>query len=103
MNTNKIIVICSLIVILLIVSVPTGYKVIKNHHESLYKVVEEKIIDASKKCYYEENCLDEEITLKKLYDLGYIEKVSNPVTKEYYNENSFVLKKNNKFEFIEKE
>ena len=103
MNTNKIIIISTLVVVLLLISIPTCYKVIKNHHESLYRVVEDKIIDAAKKCYYEEKCLEDKITLKELYSLEYIEKVSNPVTKEYYNENSYVLRTNNKFEFVEKE
>ena len=103
MNTNKITIIGSIIAILLIISIPTIYKVIKNHNDNLYEVVEEKILNAAKKCYYDEVCVEDKILLKDLYELDYLEKVSNPITKEYYNENSYVLRKDIKFTFISKE
>lgn len=101
MNTNKVTIIGSIIVILLIILIPTTYKVIKNHNDNLYQVVEEKIIGAAKSCFYDEKCLDERILLKDLYELNYLDKVSNPITKEYYNINSYILRKNNNFKFIE--
>lgn len=101
MNTNKITIIFSVIAIFLIISIPTIYKVVKNHNNDLYKASENKIIEAAKKCYYEEICLDEKILLKDLYNLEYLDKISNPITKEYYNENSYVLRNNNTFEFID--
>lgn len=100
MNTNKITVVGSVIAILLIISIPTIYKVIKNHQNNLYQVVEEKIINGAKKCYYEEKCTEDIITLSELYDLNYLDKISNPVTKEYYNEESYIEYKNNEFKFI---
>lgn len=103
MNTNKITVIFSTIIIILIISIPTIYKVIKNHNNSLYQVVEDKIIEAAEKCYYEEKCLTDTILLKDLYELKYLEKINNPITKEYYNEESYVKRENNKFSFIAKE
>lgn len=100
MNTNKITIIGTIIIILLIISIPTIYKVIKNHNDNLYQVVEEEIIGAAKKCYYEEVCLNEKILLKELYDLEYLNSVSDPITKEHYNENSYILRNNNEFEFV---
>lgn len=100
MNTNKMTIIGSIIAILLIVLIPTIYKVIKNHYDNLYQVVEEKIISSAKKCYYEEKCLDENITLKELYALDYLEKVSNPISKEYYNEESYIKRAGNDFRFV---
>lgn len=100
MTTNKITIIGSIIAILLIISVPTIYKVYKNHVDNLYEVVEEKIIGAAKKCFYDEKCNREKILLKELYELNYLEKVNNPVTKEYYNENSYVSRKNIDFKFV---
>jgi len=100
MNTNKVTVIGSTIVILLIILIPTVYKVIKNHQDNLYQVVEEKIINGAKKCYYEEKCLNEKITLKELYELNYLGEVNNPITKEYYNEESYVERKKSEFKFI---
>lgn len=100
MNTNKITIIGSIIAVLLIITIPTIYKVVKNHQKNLYRVVEEKIISGAKKCYYEEKCLEEKITLKDLYALNYVEKVSNPITKEYYNEESYVERKESDFKFV---
>lgn len=97
MNTNKITIIFTCISILLIISIPTIYKVVEKHNNDLYVVVENKIIEAAKNCYYDEKCLNEKILLKDLYDLKYLEEVSNPVTKEYYNENSYVERNNLKF------
>lgn len=99
MNTNKITIIGSIIIILLIILIPTGYKVINNYYDNLTKVAEEKIISAAKKCYYEEKCSSNKITLEELYNLGYLEKISNPISKEYYNESSYVLIENNKTNF----
>ena len=65
MNTNKIILIGSVIVIMCIISVPTIYKVIKNHENNLYQVTEKKIISAAKECYYYEKCQNEKIYLKE--------------------------------------
>ena len=100
MNTNKITIIASIIIIILIISIPTTYKVIKNHNNHLYQVVEEKIINDAKECYYAKKCSEEKITLSELYEKTSLEKVINPVTKEYYNENSYVEIKNNKFKFV---
>lgn len=100
MNINKINIIGSIIVILLLISVPTIYKVIKNHNNNLYQVVEGKIIGAAKRCYYEEKCDQNDISLKDLYELGYLEKISDPISKEYYDEKSYVKIKDNKFNFI---
>ena len=85
MTTNKITIIGSIIVVLLVISIPTIYKVVKSHQDNLYQVVEEKIY------------------LENLYDLEYLDQVSNPITKENYNVKSYVLVNNNKFEFKVKE
>lgn len=100
MNINKITIIGSIVAILLIISIPTIYKVVKNHQNNLISVVEDKIITAAKQCYFEEKCNDDVIYLKDLYNLNYLEKISNPITKEYYNENSYILKENNNYKFI---
>ena len=100
MKSNKIIVISSIIIIILIIAIPTTYKVIKNHNQNLYKVVEDKIVEKAKECYYDKKCLEEKITLKELYDNKYLDKVSDPISKEYYNESSYVERKNNIYKFI---
>lgn len=100
MNTNKSTIVFTCISIILIISIPTIYKVVKKHNNNLYKVTENKIIEAAKRCFYEEKCLDEKIYLRDLYNLKFLEQVNNPITKEYYNENSYVERNNSKFTFI---
>ena len=100
MNTNKITIIGSIIAVLLILGIPTIYKVVKNHHNNLYQVVEDKIINSAKKCYYEEKCLNDKIYLSELYELQYLEKVSDPISKEYYNVESYVKREDQNFKFI---
>ncbi len=99
MTTNKITIMGSIIIIILIISIPTAYYVVKNYQNNLYRVVEEKIIGAAKKCYYENVCQDEKITLEFLYEKDYLDEISNPVTKEYYNPSSYVLKEDKTFVF----
>lgn len=100
MNTNRIVTISTAIALILIISIPTIYKVNKNHNNNLYKAVNKQIIESAEKCYYDEICLDEKIYLKTLYELNRLEKVSDPLTKEYYNDESYVQKSNKGFEFI---
>ena len=99
MNINRVVTISSVIIILLLIVVPTTYKVVKNHYNHLYQVVESKIIETAKNCYFDDMC-DEHITLNELYDLKLLDKVSDPVSKEYYNPNSYVEVKDNNFKFI---
>lgn len=103
MNTNKITIIGSIIIIIILISIPTIYKVIKNHNDTLNEVVLKEIIESAKKCYAEEVCVNDKITLKELYDNDYLEKVSNPITKEYYNESSYVKRTDNSYEFVVEE
>ena len=98
---NSYIIYITLVAIVLIIAIPTTYTVIKKHNEKLIKVVTNRIEYKAKKCYYDEICKNEKITLKDLYDNKYLEKESNPVTKEYYNENSYVTKEKNEFKFHE--
>lgn len=100
MTTNKITIIGSIIVIILIIFIPTTYQVVKKYQNNLYKVTNEKIIEAAKKCYFDDVCLEDVITLKFLYENNYLEKVSNPISKEYYNELSYVKRVDNKFSFV---
>ena len=103
MNISRITVITTIISIILLLTVPTFYKIIKNHNDNLYRVVEGKIISRAEQCFYDEKCSENEITLKELYEKDYLEEISNPVTKEYYNENSYVLRNKTDFKFIEVE
>lgn len=101
MTTNKRTVIITIIIIIILIVVPTTYKVFKNHNDNLYKVVFAKITNSAKKCYLEDKCLEDKISLKTLYELKYLnEKVSDPISKEIYNENSYVKRDGLTFEFV---
>ena len=97
MNRNKIIINTTMIGIVLIVLIPTLYTIIKRHNNRLLEVSNKRIVEAAKKCYEDEKCKNEKITLKELYDNKYLKKESNPITKRFYNEKSYVEKKNNDY------
>ncbi len=101
MNRNKVIINITIVAIILIILIPTVYNIIKKHNDRLIKVTEKRIEEAAKDCYLKDICKDNKITLKVLYDNKYLEKESNPITKEYYNEESYVLVKNNTYIFKE--
>lgn len=101
MNRNKVIINITIVAIILIILIPTVYNIIKKHNDRLIKVTEKRIEEAAKDCYLKDICKDTKITLKVLYDNKYLEKESNPITKEYYNEESYVLVKNNTYIFKE--
>lgn len=90
MSTSKIIIYLSVLAIAFIIGVPTLYKVVNKHYENLYKVTEKKITDAAKKCYYEGKC-EKNILLSDLYEKGYLEQMSDPVTKVVYSSDSYIL------------
>lgn len=78
----------------------TIYKVMKTHNDNLLKVSEKFIIEHAKDCYNEKRCTNETVTLKELYDLKYLARQANPVTKEYYKEESYVKKEGNTYTFV---
>lgn len=90
----------TIIACLLIIAIPTIYKVINNHQTKLYAVLEKEIIEASEKCWYKGDCKSETITLKELYNLKYLDKQIDPVTKKVYDEDSTITKSDKKIELI---
>lgn len=102
MNTNRVVILVSFITCLIIIGVPTLYKVIENNHYRLHEVTEKYIIEAASKCYYEKKCDSRDITLKELYDKKYItEEVIDPVSKIVYNNASFAHVEQNNSYFTE--
>lgn len=85
----------------LVISVPSIILVNKRHNEKLYNSTILKITEAAKKCVNEEACLKDKIFIKDLYDNKYLEKVINPLTKEYISEDDYVIKKDGKYVYIE--
>lgn len=103
MNINKILINFTIVAILLIVGIPTVYKVIKTHQTNLLIVSEKRIVEAAIKCINKGDCEKEKVTLKELYAKRYLSKEADPLTKEYYNELSYVKLNNNDYVFIKED
>lgn len=96
---NKYSITASIIIISGLLIGVTSYKVIKKHNDKLILVKEKYIIERAEKCINEDKCKSDKVTLKELQALNYIKKEVNPVTKEYYNEESYVTYENNEYVF----
>lgn len=91
-NIIKITFFATFIVVFLIISISTGYKVMKVSRGKEAIANEKLIIEKAEKCIYEGKCTTNSITLKMLYDLGYIkDKIVNPYDKTIYSEDSYVV------------
>ena len=97
---NKWIISTTIIIIFGLIIGVTSFKVVNKHNDKLLLVEEKYIIEKAKKCKMEKKCNNDNITLKQLYDLKYLEKQVNPVSKEYYSLDAYVTLKNNEYVFI---
>ena len=87
---NKKVIILTLFTILGMIIAPTIYKINKNHQEKLLLVVEKELLYQASLCYRNDDCKSV-VKLKDLYDKDYIkEKLTNPITKKYYSEDSYI-------------
>ena len=96
---NKYSITASIIIISGLLIAVTSNKVKKKHNDKLILVKEKYIIEIADKCINEYKCKSDKVTLKELEEFDYIKKEVNPVTKEYYNEKSFVTYENNEYVF----
>ncbi len=97
---NRKIIFGTIIFIFIIILIPTVVKVVQNYNDNLMIVSEKRIIEAGIKCFKDNVCVDDEITLKELYENEYLEKEANPVTKEYYSDDSYIEMKEGEYNFI---
>lgn len=87
---NKKVIGLTIAVIAGMIIIPTIYKIHTNHNEKLLLVVENEFHYYAKQCYLKDEC-ESIVTLKELYDLGYLEeKLTNPINKKYYDEASSI-------------
>ena len=101
MNRNKVIIYITIVALVLIILIPTTMKIVKKHNNRMISVTHKRIEEATRECYLDGKCMDEKTTLKKLYENDYLKKESDPITKEYYNEESYVERKGKTFNFVE--
>lgn len=95
---NKHLILLTGLASLLIVLIPTIYKVVKDYQTKLISVVEKEITEAALNCWNEDKCTDDEITLDDLYQLKYLDKQINPINKKVYDGSSKIIKKDKKIE-----
>ena len=88
--SNKKVIILTIAIIAGMIIIPTIYKVHKQHNEKLIKVVENEFAYYAKEFYLNDDC-GSNVTLKDLYDKQYLkDKLTNPITKKYYDEASSI-------------
>ena len=89
-NMNKKVITLTVAIIVGMIIIPTIYKIHTNHNEKLLLVVEKEFSYYAKQCYLNDEC-ESTVTLKELYDLGYLEeKLTNPINKKYYDASSSI-------------
>ena len=72
-SINRTLTLVSVAILILIIAVPSVITVNKRHNERLLYAATTKIKEKAKFCFDKEDCLNQKITLKQLYDLGYLE------------------------------
>lgn len=92
----------TILLLILLIAVPSTYKVFHTHNERMRMNTIKKIEEAAEDCYYNDSCIEEKITLAEIYEKTGLQTMSNPITKKVYNEASYVDVQNN-FKFIEVE
>ena len=93
---NRMMVSGTIIIIVLMIGIPTFINVKKDHEQKLIKVTENRIKEAAKKCFLDNKCEGSSTTLQSLYNVGYLEKQVNPITKKYYDSSSIIKYDNKK-------
>ena len=90
MKNSKVIILTIFIIIGMILF-PTIYKIFKSNTENKIMVIEKEFLYQAKKCYNKNDCTNKTIYLKDLYNKKYLkEKLTNPINKKYYSEDSYV-------------
>lgn len=89
-NIDKIILLTAMLVFILIITSATIIKIKTNEINREYDYLVSSFVHYAVVCKEEKKCLNENVTLKELYDNDYIDKKINPKTDEYFNENSYV-------------
>jgi len=77
--------ICFITGILLVIIVVSAFKAHEMHQERLMRVVNGKIKETALTCYLLGDC-EGKITLEELYELTDLERIIDPITNTYMNE-----------------
>ena len=93
---NKLTIFVTIIAIILIIGVPTYYKVNSRYESRVELTMKNKIKVKAIQCWNDSKCPNDTVYLSDLYKTGYLDKVINPVTKKAINDYSYVKKENGK-------
>ncbi len=88
-------------ILILIMAGLVGYKsymAIKNERETkLWLVLNKKVVEKAHDCVLDKKCTNKSATLDYLVQNGYLNTITNPVTKEIINSSSYVNLETNEF------
>lgn len=97
---SKKIISATFFTILGMIVLPTIYKIYTNHNRNLVRVIENEFLYQASICFKEEKC-ESKIYLKDLYENKYLEeKLTNPLNKKYYDDNSYIDLEKNEIKLI---
>lgn len=102
MSKNKFVLLLTVIAIILIVALPTIFKIYQRHEARMYEVASRKILEKAEECYRDQICQNKTMTIEELKKTGYLKTdVVNPRTKTYFDLNLVMQEENFKVTFIE--
>ena len=85
----------TIIALLLILGIPTMLKLKEEQDKNIELVITNKIKDSANRCWNTDNCINNKVYIKELYNMGFLKQIVNPKTKEYISEESYAIKENN--------
>ena len=89
-----------IIIIAILFLIPAVIYLMNSHYDSMYLVIEKKVVEAANNCYNVKKCENKNITLQELIDKNYLEKIYDPKTKELINLSSYIDIDSNSFIII---
>lgn len=98
---NKLILLLTVIGALLIIALPTIFKIYQGYESRSYEVAARIILESASDCYRDGVCTKEQMTIGDLKKTGYLkEDVINPRTKTYFDESLILVERNFEVSFF---
>ena len=91
LEKNDILTYIAFFCLIAVITIPTVITVNREHQKRILHVTITRIKESAERCFNREECEGDRVTLRELYKKNFLEPVSNPITMEYYNENSYVI------------
>lgn len=102
MSKNKIIAFVTVIAAILIVVLPTIFKIYQGYEERTFQVAAKKILESASDCYKDGVCINQIMTIDELKKTGYLkEDVINPRTRTYFEGSLKMIEKDFEVTFMD--